>query len=352
MSVEILNENLVNLYLENALEALAQIQENENLFLSVYFKTDKLKNNLQVTVQKILQLHSNFGKEQRKEILSLIKHLEVVCSDYTNRKDYSLACFIRGGDEPVVIVVEVPGELTNEVHLSTLPSIFSLVEKKDQYHRYAIVYLTSVSARIIQVNAGRITQNLLTGSLDLRSKVSREISRERYINHQQERGVKFYREKIEIIESIVRDNGLDHIILAGEPRFISQFKSLLPEYLNQKVIDETISGNIDSFESVLKASIVAFVKQEEKESKQAMEKLRYALATDGLAISGYEEVREALRNHRLDKLIISKECPKTLADPILKEAVLKNILIETVDDEFLLEQLDGFAGFVRYKLYV
>jgi peptide subunit release factor 1 (eRF1) len=109
---------------------------------------------------------------------------------------------------------------------------------------------------------------------------------------------------------------------------------------------------MNSFESILKSSITTFVKQEELESQQAMQKLRHSLATDGLAISGYEEVRKALRDYRLDTLIISKECPKTLADAILKEAVVQNIVIETVDDDYLLEQLEGFAGFVRYKLYV
>jgi hypothetical protein len=254
MSTESLSENLVNLHLENAVETLANIPENENIFLSVYFKIDKLQNNLQVIIQKILQRQASFGKKSKKEILALIKSLETICSKHESKKDYSLACFIRGGEDPVCISVELPGYLEYEVHLSSLPSIFSLVEKKDQYHRYAIVFLTSVSARIIQVNAGRITQNLLAGSLDLRSKVSREISRERYVNHQQERGLKFFKEKVNVIECIVRDNDLDHIILAGEQRFTSQFKSLLPETLSEKVIDETIVGNMNSFESILKSS--------------------------------------------------------------------------------------------------
>lgn len=351
MKVQEFHQNLVRMHLENVIESLAQISERDDLLLSVYFKIDKLQNNLQVIIQKILQYQMKLGRQSKKEVLSLIKQLEAVCKEYKNKPDYSIACFLRGGEEPIAISVEIPGYLEDEVHINTLPSIFSLVEKKDEYHRYAVVLLTSVSARIIQVNAGRITQNLLTGSLDVRSKVSREISRDRYVNHQQERGLKFYKEKIDVLECIIRDNDLDHIILAGENRFTSQFQSLLPEFLASKVIEETLPGNYKSFEAILKNSIMAFVKQEEKESQKTMEKLRHSLATGGLSVSGYEEVRQALRDYRLDALVVSKDCPKSLADSIIKEAVIQKVHIETVDDDDFLDQHEGFAGFVRYKLY-
>lgn len=338
-----------NIGLEKSVELLAKIEDSENLFLSI---TTPLKNpyrELQSLVRMVLEAQRVLGKEFRQGVLELIQHLERVFKEIEPQKDRCMAIFLREGNNPIQVVIDLPGTIEQKVHLDFYPMIFDLIEKKDVYHRYAVVTLSKLSAHIFQVNAGVITKKLMSENLEKKAKVSRKISKERYVNHQKDRGMRFMKEKIRILDSIIRDTGLDHIILAGDPGLTSMLREQLPVHLKEKVLDRTLDKIHHSFEDILKDSIEAFVEEEDKESQEVMERLQHALATGGLAVAGYESVCQALRDFRLDKLIVSKECPNELIEPIVREAVNQNLSIETVSDSEILSLYEGFAGFTRYN---
>jgi len=337
--------------LEKSVETLAGLRDNENLILSIVTSLDKPNKNLRHLIQMSLEVQRVLGKEFRHEILSLIKQLENTFKTLKANQENSVAIFIRVGEEPICMQVNLPGKIEDKIYLDFYPAIFDLIEKKDVYHRYVVVNLSKESAHIFQVNAGAITKNLMSENLDVNTNVGRKISKERYVNHQKERGVRFVKEKIGIIDSIIRDTGLDHIILAGDKNMTSTFREQLPSHLQEKVLDQTLDKVHHSFEDILRDSIKTFVEEEEKESQATMNHLKHVLATGGLAVSGYEDVQEALDGKRLDLLVISKECPETIAEPVIREAVNQKIDIETVSDEELLTLYDGFAGFTRYKVY-
>lgn len=337
--------------LEMAVKTLANIEPTSSLVLSAYLPLDAPQARLQEAVCRILEIQRSMGRHLRDEALDLIKGLESHLADLGRQPGKGLACFIRRGHEPMDLVVPLPGQLSLEVGLDALPSIFRLVEMKDVYHRYAVVILKKDSARIFEVHAGNITRNMMLVSLDLRTRLSKEISRESYVNHQKERGTRFFREKVAILDNILRENGMDHLILVGEPRTSSVFRDLLPPHLQDKLIEESVDGNLNSFEDILRSTLEAFAQEEERESCDNLERLRHSMATGGLAISGYRSVREALRDHRVDQLIVSKEAPSALAEPIVCEAVSQGIDIETVEDNDFMEDHEGFGAFVRYRLH-
>ena len=335
--------------LEEAVETLAGKSENMDPVLSLYLSLDQPGANLAQAERQALGMVRDMGRHDRAGAFSLIEGLEVHLSKVPREEGMSLAFFLRNGDDPFNIAVVVPGHIDTKVRVGRLPSIFELVEKKDVYHRYAVVILTTSSARILQVNAGRITESLLAGNLDVRSRLSREITRERYHHHQKDRGQRFFREKVSVLESIVREGEFDHIVLAGEKRLTSSFHKMLPKALADKVLDDSVDGHHNSFDAILRSSMEAFMKAEEKESNRAIERWKQSMAMGGLAIAGPDEVGSALIRGNLDQLLISKQTPKTLADPISLQAIQFKIPIETVDDEDLLINHQGLAGFLRYR---
>lgn len=335
--------------LEEAVEALAWVEESSSPMISLYLCLDQPGANLAKAERLALEVIRNMSRSAREDGLALLKKVEKELGKLPREEDLSLAFFFRGGDQPVKLSVVIPGRMTTAIHLDRIPRIFELVERKDVYHRYAVVNLTSTSARILQVNAGQITESLLAGNLDLRSRLSREISRERYHHHQKDRGQRFFKEKVKILESIVREDEFDHIILAGEPRLTSSFRKMLPKSLSDKVLDESVQGRLKDFDAILRASMDAFMKEEEKESAETLDRWKHSMATGGLAIAGQQEISRALERGNLDLLLISKQIPHAIADPISLEAVQNKVTIETVDDDDLLLNHQGLAGFLRYR---
>ena len=337
--------------LEKAVKELAVIKENDDFVISLYISMDSIKANLKFIERKILEIQRSTSAYSKADILRVIKILEDGVKEYDNEPKRSLACFIRIGEDPINLIVSLPRSIPSEVHIGSSPSLYTLAETKDIYHRYAVVLLRTSSARIIQVNAGEITRNLLMGNLDLRSKIGRQISRDQYANRKKERGVQFMKEKINVLDNIIRDNDYDHIILAGDMKLIAQFKDMLPNHLLDKVLKTNVKSNVQSFEEVLEMTIATFIETEEQESRESMDELRKTLFRGGLAVTGYETVLEALQGQQLDKLLISKDSPEALREEILKLAIQQEIEIETIDDNELYDNYEGFSGFLRYRTY-
>jgi|SaaInlStandDraft_1057018.scaffolds.fasta_scaffold24532_5 hypothetical protein len=350
MNTNVTTHPLASHTLEEAIEALAWVENDQSPVMSLYISLDQPGANLAKAQRLALETIRNMNKASRESSLSLLKSLEKHLTKLPREESLSLAFFIREGEHPFNISVVIPGKMDTAMHFDRLPCIFELVERKDVYHRYAVVNLTTTSAKILQVNAGQITESLLAGNLDLRSRISREISRERYHHQQRDRGEKFFKEKVKVLEEIVREDEFDHIILAGEPRLTSSFRKMLPKHLAEKVLNDSVEGRYQNFEMILKASMETFMKEEEKESAQNLDRWKQSMATGGLAIAGHQEISQALDQGNLDLLLVSKQVPHALADPISLQAVQSKITIETVDDEELLLNHQGFAGFLRYRV--
>jgi protein required for attachment to host cells len=335
--------------LEDGVEALAWLKDTSDPVVSIYFTLDQPGANLAKVQRQALETIRNMNRHSRDSALTLLKSLENHLLRLPKEEDLSLAFFLREGEQPCRVAVTFPGKVETMVRFDRQPSIFELVERKDVYQSYAIVNLTSTSAKIFQVNAGRVTESILAGHLDLRSNVSRKISRERYHHHQQDRGQRFFKEKVKVLESIVKDEKVEHIILAGEPRLTSSFRKMLPKALGTKVLDESVEGRHTSFEAILKSSMETFMKEEEKESSLNLDRWKQSMAMGGLAIAGAQEVTQALERGNLDLLLLSKHTPLSLGDPISLKAVQNDVVIETVEDEDLLLNHQGIAGFLRYR---
>ena len=64
--------------------------------------------------------------------------------------------------------------------IAPAPNIFHLVELKDTYHRYVVLLCANDSARILEVNLGAVTTELLLQRPDLRQRAVREWGKDFY----------------------------------------------------------------------------------------------------------------------------------------------------------------------------
>ena len=97
--------------------------------------------------------------------------------------------------------------------LATLPKGDSLVELKDRFNRFVVVLATKESARIVEMNLGALSVELLTERPALRERIGREWTREHYVNHRRQRERRFVKEKVSVIESLMAKRGHNALII-------------------------------------------------------------------------------------------------------------------------------------------
>jgi len=195
------------------------------------------------------------------------------------------------------------------------PHIYPLIELMDTYYRYVVAISTEKKACILEIDTGSVTESLWMERPELRKRIGREWTKEHYQNHREDRGGKFIKEKIRILERVMSAGGQTHLILAGSPQRTSRLKKALPKRLSDRLVDTVV---ID--ESVETGSVV-------------------------------EATLEALKRGQADLLLLAKEFYEgELKEELVKLAVRHGIKIETVSGSHILNQYGGVGCLLRYLL--
>lgn len=260
------------------------------------------------------------------------------------------AVFCRWGEHPLFLPMTFEVPLETRLHVDDFAVIYPLVELKDRFNRFVVVLTTKESARIIEMNLGAQSVELLTRRPALRERIGREWTREHYKNHTREREKQFVKEKIAIIESLMAKRGHNALILAGDARYVSRMSEALPPHLKSKVIDELKTGVSDErLGEVLSQAVGSFLRAEAEDAHDAVDELVQAVRAGGLATVGTESVALALREGRADRLIVSNTLPQEEQEELVRLASRHTIPIETVQNCELLDRNGGAGCLLRYR---
>ncbi len=218
-----------------------------------------------------------------------------------------VATFARAGTQPFFLGLQFQVPLPDRLSVSSTPDIYHLVELKDTYHRYVVLISTEESARILEVNLGAITREVWAERPELRERVGRERTPEHYQNHRRDRGDRFLKEKIEILEKLMAAGGHTHLILAGSPRMTARIRNCLPKHLQAKIIDVVPASASARVADVVAATLSSFIDREQQESLDAVAELMSAIRRGGLGAAGTAATLEALRRGQADVLVMARE---------------------------------------------
>jgi peptide subunit release factor 1 (eRF1) len=162
-----------------------------------------------------------------------------------------LAIFACSADDFFAVgEFEAPFE-RNRLFVSDRPHVYPLARVADQYRRYAVVLADTNRARIFVFAAGRaINEQSIENVKTKRTRVG-GWSQARYQRHEENYHLHHVKEVVDMLERIVREEEIEHIILAGdETAVIPLLREQLPKALEEKVID-AINLGIDTPEHEL-----------------------------------------------------------------------------------------------------
>lgn len=177
--------------------------------------------------------------------------------------------------------------------------------------------------------------------------------------------------------------GYAHLILAGHPTNTTLVQKALPKHLRMKLVDIVRVSNKAPISNVVKATIAAFIKAEEKASQAVAETLSKQVRTGGLAVAGTTASYQTLKRGQVDSLVLAKNCapglvwactvyeffsparerPATcpecgavelknfdLMEEMVRVAERQDCLVEVVNESEALSQLGGVDCLLRYRL--
>lgn len=122
-----------------------------------------------------------------------------------------------------------------------------------------------------------------------------------------DRGERFLKEKIEMLEKLMAAGGHTHLILAGSPRMTARIRNYLPKHLQAKLIDVVPASANARVADVVTATLSTFIDREQQESLDAVAELLSALRRGGLGAAGTAATLEALRRAQADVLVMARE---------------------------------------------
>ena len=253
--------------------------------------------------RRVREIRKVLGVQGRAHFLEAFANIQRYLSTGIRPMTRGVATFARAGKRPFFLGLQFQVPLPDRLSVNSTPDIYHLVELKDMYHRYVVLISTEESARILEVNLGAITSDLLAERPELRDRVG-GWTHEHYQNHRRDRGERFLKEKISILERLMAAGGHTHLILAGSPSMTARIRNCLPTHLQAKVIDVVPASARARVADVVAATLSTFIDREQQESLDMVTKLMSALKRGGLGAAGTAATLAALRRGQADVLVM------------------------------------------------
>ena len=268
----------------------------------------------------------------------------------------------------------------NRVFVSDRPHLYPLARLIDQYRRYAVVLADTNRAQIFVFASGRAVNRQEVENVKTKHAKVGGWSQARYQRHEQNYHLQHAKEVVENLEQIVRDEGIEQIVLAGdEATVIPLLREQMSKEVAERVI-EALSLGIDTPEhELLEESLTAFRRHDSFTDMEKVEQLLSEYRGDNLGVAGVPETLAALSNGQVEEMLIAaspesiqydeaevekvlKLYPadvvlpesldqRTVADELVRRAnVLSSAKVTFIEDSTRLERMGGVGGLLRYRI--
>lgn len=268
----------------------------------------------------------------------------------------------------------------NRLFVSDRPHLYPLARLIDQYRRYAVVLADTNRAQIFVFAGGRAVEHEELKNVKTKHTKVGGWSQARYQRHEQNYHLQHAKEVVDVLEKIVRDDNIEHVILAGdEATVIPLLREQMPKTLEEKVID-TLSLGIDTPEhKLLDESLTAFRRQDSLTDMEKVERLLNEYRADDLGVAGVADTLAALSNGQVEEMLIAAKADgiqydkdevekvlklydvdgalpeeldqRTVADELVRRAnVLSSARVTFIEDSTRLERIGGVGAFLRYRI--
>ena len=316
-----------------------------------------------------------------------VERIEAYLRDELRPETNGVAIFACSGAEDFFEAVQTAAPVENHrLYIYNQPHLYPLARLMDQYPRYAVLVADTNRARLFVFARGKAVQRDEVQNVKTRGSQAGGWSQARYQRHTEQYHTQHAKEIADILEEVVREDNVEHIILAGDEVIIPKLREQFPKAVADKIVD-VLSLDINAPEhEVLAESMEAMREHDAQTDAEKVERLMNEYRAGGLAVVGSTDTLEALAMGQVEELIITarqqnvegnREDVAILSDAEVTEPVVAgqdgavaniepdslivsdNLVtrarqtaarITFIEDATLLEDVGGVGALLRYRI--
>jgi peptide subunit release factor 1 (eRF1) len=233
------------------------------------------------------------------------------------------------------------------IHVCDQPHLFQLVRLDERFPKYAAVLTDTNAARIFTFALGQaLAEDDVDGRKVHRVKVG-GWSQARYQRRASNAHDEHAKEVIERLRLIVREDGVRHIVIAGDSVILPLLRAYMPPDLALMV--ETVRLGMHASEHDIVAATLAVLQEHEAAvGGDKVARLVQQYRARGLAVTGIEATRAALANGQVEELLMSSSLEDG-PDQLVTLAKQTDAAVTFLDDPALLQAAGGVGAFLRWR---
>lgn len=285
------------------LRELAELRGNGRDFVSVYFPTDQGLDSLKGRLQNLRHVLKDDPDEAEHFGLTMERIQQLVRENPTDAESVCVfGCDLLEFTRGYYLSMPVSGE----VHVGPSPYIRPLAELQDEYQTFAIVACDNTSTRIYLVTNETVElEERVKG--DVKNRVRKGgWSQKRYARRREQQLHRYADEVAGALAGLVKSHSLERVVLAGSEETMNEIEKNLESQIADLILDKRRFDLHRSEEDLIDDVYRAYFDQEREEEVQLWDQIKGEYKRHGLAAVGPTDVLEALRQGRVDELLVTR----------------------------------------------
>jgi len=272
------------------------------------------------------------------------------------------------------------------LHIGDQPHLYPLARLESRYPGYAAVVTDTNTARILVFATGQVVKERDVKGVKTRQTTQGGWSQARYQRHITNFHSQHAKEVVETLERVVQQEGITQILLSGDEVITPLLREQMPKHLAVKVVDHLRLEAHASTADVVKASLEAMARLNERSDREKVDAAVDAYRAGGLGVVGPEDTLDALVKGQVDELLIAGTLSEMrpvgasgsandaalsepvipaasagepaaaepevvrLADELVTKAKQTSAQITVIEDPALLAPYGGVAALLRFRI--
>ena len=297
--------------LNEQLDRLAAFEPAPYPVVSLYLDTrpnDRGRDNFQAFVRKELKARAQTYPARSPEREMLDRDLDRIARYLENEVQPSangVAIFACDAGE-LFETVQLDAPLTDHwLYIGDQPHLYPLARLASQYPRYAAVLADTNKTRILVMADGGVASQTSVEGEKTRRTTQGGWSQARYQRHVENYHLQHIKDVVGRLEQIVRDEGLDRIIISGDPVVIPLLREQMSKPLSDMVVDQLSLDSRAADGDVRTATLEAIRKLDQDTDREKVDAAVGAYRAGGLGVVGPDATLLALTNGQVDELLIT-----------------------------------------------
>jgi peptide subunit release factor 1 (eRF1) len=383
--------------LHDQLNRLAAFEPSPYPVISLYLDTQpdaRGRDNFQAFVRKELKARSQTYPPRSAEREMLERDLERIAAYLESSVEPSangVAIFACDAAE-LFDAVQIDAPLGNHwLYIGDQPHLYPLARVASQHPRYAVVLADTHRTRILVIADGGGAGDTAIEGTKTRRTSQGGWSQARYQRHVENYHLQHIKDVVAALEKIVAQEGIERVIVSGDPVVIPLLREQLPKPLADRVSDELSIPSDAPEADVVAATRASIAEVDARTDREKVDAAVGAYRAGGLGVVGPDATLLALTNGQVDELLITASLASLeglrgtraaemaiandaaiaepavepsaagepasaeigtvrLADELVTKAQQTAARISFIEDPSLLEAFGGVAATLRYRI--